>query len=351
MATALLTRPSVDEEFAAIVDELTRRGLIAGGLGGAALLGLGACTDERSSAAPSSSEPTTRTIDTAYGPVQAPANPKRIVCVDTYTVSALLDVGVTPVGVGDGGADLMLAAYEPTYASIPKVASADDEISLEKIAALTPDLILGVDYPYIAKARTKLAAIAPTAIFTWDSSGDWAEMVRSAATAVGRAGQEGSLEAGYRARAAEIKKTYADVLAATTVELVTAGGGQAYVWLRGSGVAAVLTDAGVRLGSASQGPGVKATSDDQASGFKALSYEQLDVLSDATEIITLATPDGAIDPDSKAMTERPVFTRLPAAKAGHVDALVNFFPFSYGQAKAALDELAAVLDRLRTSAS
>ena len=37
-----------------------------------------------------------------------PANPKRVVCVDTYTVSALLDVGHTPVGVGDGGADVVL---------------------------------------------------------------------------------------------------------------------------------------------------------------------------------------------------------------------------------------------------
>jgi iron complex transport system substrate-binding protein len=215
------------------------------------------------------------------------------------------------------------------------------------VAALQPDLILGVDYPYIAKQRAKLSALAPTVVFTWETSGDWRPMATAAATAVGRAEQEQTLEASYRQRASDLATQYADVLASSTFDLVTAGGGQAYVWLPGSGVAGVLADAGVRFASASQGPGVKASKSDQASGFKALSYEQLDVLSDATEIITLAAPDGTTDPDSLAMTKTAGFTRLPAAQAGHVNAFVNFFPFSYGQALAALDELAGVLDALQ----
>ncbi|MGC4112274.1 MAG: ABC transporter substrate-binding protein [Nocardioides sp.] len=333
----------INAGFAVIVAELTRRGLLAGGLATTALA-LGACADNDSSAT-TPSAPKTQTIPTAYGPVRAPAEPTRVVCVDTYTISALLDVGYTPIGVGDGGRVFMLARYGSTYDRLPKVASADDEINIEAVAALQPDLILGVNYPYIAKARSKLTSIAPTAVFTWDTSGDWRTMAAAATAAVSHASQENALQARYRERADQIKTTYADVLATTKVDLVTGGGGQAYVWLPGSGVAGVLKDAGVRLARASAGPGVHATHADQSSGFKALSYEQLDLLADATEIITLADIDGKIDPDSKALTQQATFHRLPAAQAGHVDAVVNFFPFSYGQALAALDELAHVLER------
>lgn len=344
---ATLCRPDVDAQFAEIVAELTRRGLIASGLGTAIAIGLGGCSGNGQSDSSPSAGPSTQTIKTAYGDVTAPTNPTRVVCVDTYTVSALLDVGYTPVGVGDGGADLMLARYGATYASITKVTSADDDVKLEAIAALQPDLILGVNYSYIAKLRGKLAKIAPTAIFTWDTSGDWVAMAASAAAAVGKATQEKDLEGRYRERAEQIKTTYADLLTTTKIDLVTAGGGQAYVWLPGSGVAGVLADAGVQLASASQGPGVKASRNDQKSGFKALSYEELDALSDADEIVTLADAHGTMDPDAKEMTRQATFTRLPAAKSGHVDAFVNFFPFSYGQALAALDELTTVLERLR----
>lgn len=344
----VLTAPvDVDAEFARIVDELSRRGFL-GGVAGAALL-LGGCSaagSADSEASPASSAPATQTIKTKYGDVTAPASPARVVCVDVYTVSALLDVGFTPVGVGDGALDVMQAKYDSAYQSIAKVASADDEVNVEAIVALSPDLILGVDYPYIAQVRTQLAGIAPTAIFTWDTSGDWAPMATAAATAVGRGSEGQALEAQYHQRADQIRAQYADLLSTARFDLVTAGGGQAYVWLPDSGVAGVLAAAGVQFASASKGPGVEASADDLASGFKAISYEQLSVLDDATAIIALGTPSGAMDPDSKAMTKEAVFARLPAAKAGQVSAFVNFFPFSFGQALAALEELTAALDRL-----
>ncbi|MFJ5269793.1 ABC transporter substrate-binding protein [Streptomyces sp. NPDC088358] len=44
------------------------------------------------------------------------------------------------------------------------------DIDYERIAALKPDLIVGVDVPHLAKAYRKLSAIAPTA-FTSFSDG------------------------------------------------------------------------------------------------------------------------------------------------------------------------------------
>ena len=341
---------TIDAEFARIVAELTRRKFLGGVAGSAALLGLGACGPVRGDTSASSSAPAVQSIDTAYGKVSVPLNPARVVCVDTYTVSALLDVGYTPVGVGDGGADFMLPEYRDAYAAIKKIASTDEQVDIEAITALHPDLILGVNYSYISDLRTKLAAIAPTAIFTWDSSGDWENMAASATAAVGRVSTEADLVSHYRKRAGEIKATYAEILASARIDLVTAGGGQAYVWLPASGVAAVLADAGVRLGAASTGASIGATADDLAVGFKAVSFELLGKLNDATAIVTTADADGKPDSDAAAMISQPVFAALPAAKARHVAAFVNFFPFSYGQALAALDELQTLLDGLRNGA-
>jgi iron complex transport system substrate-binding protein len=334
----------VDLAFQEIVDELTRRGFLAGTIGAAALLGTAGCHDDTAPVSHPAAQ--SRTIQTAYGPVTVPAAPQRVVCVDVYTVSALLDVGYTPIGVGGGGASLMLAKYGDRYRAIDKVASADQQVDVEAIAALAPDLILGVDYPYISSLRKQLGALAPTAIFTWNTSGDWEAMAAGAAAAVGKTSAEHDLEDRYRDRAAEIRQTYAEVLASNRFALVTAGGGQAYVWLPRSGVGMVLADAGVQFDAASSGPGVSATKQDQAVGFKALSFERLGALDDATAIITLAGSDGEPDADSAAMLKQPVFASLPAAQAGNVIALANYFPFSYGQALGALDELAAFLDRL-----
>lgn len=339
----------IDVAFTAIVAELTRRDFLGGLTASAALLGAAGCASNRR---PTDNHPGSRTRDiaTAYGTIKAPISPQRTVCVDTYTVAALLDVGYIPVGVGAGGAAQILAKYRGTYDAIKKVASADDQVDLEAIAALQPDLILGVDYSYISSLRKKLADIAPTAIFTWDSSGDWEKMVASASAAVDRSTAEGALASRYRSRTAAIRSQYAAVLKTARFDLVTAGGGQAYVWLPHSGVATVLTDAGVKLGAASTGTAVNAGRQDQAVGFKSLSYERLDALSDATAIITDAGANGRTDPDSAAMMRQPVFTRLPAAQSGNIAAFSNFFPFSYGQAIAALDELEPLLQRLQAGA-
>jgi len=267
---------STDAQFARIVDELTRRGFLGGITGTAALLGLSACAG--GPAREPSATPTTQLIDTAYGAVAVPVNPTRVVCVDTYTVSALLDVGYTPVGAGDGGADFMLPKYRDSYDAIKKVASADQQVDVEAIAALRPDLILGVDYPYISDLRAKLGTIAPVAIFTWNTSGDWEHMAASATKAVGRTDAEADVERRYRQRAQEIRTTYAELLANSRFDLVTAGGGQAYVWLPASGAAMVLADAGVRFGGASSGVAIDAGADDLAVGFKAVSFELLGAL-------------------------------------------------------------------------
>ena len=48
---------------------------------------------------------TTRAIDTARGKVTVPTRPQRVVALSAESLSALLDMGLTPIGVSDGAED------------------------------------------------------------------------------------------------------------------------------------------------------------------------------------------------------------------------------------------------------
>ncbi|WP_109481450.1 iron-siderophore ABC transporter substrate-binding protein [Paraburkholderia sp. C35] len=93
-----------------------------------------------------------------------PAHPKRIVVLEFLFAEALLSLDITPVGMVD-------TAYYPSWIgygvermqSVPDVGTRQ-EPSLEAIAALKPDLIIGVGFRH-APIFSALQSIAPTVLF------------------------------------------------------------------------------------------------------------------------------------------------------------------------------------------
>ncbi|MDR6382410.1 MULTISPECIES: ABC transporter substrate-binding protein [Paraburkholderia] len=93
-----------------------------------------------------------------------PAHPKRIVVLEFMFAEALLSLDVTPAGMVD-------TAYYPSWIgygvermqSVPDVGTRQ-EPSLEAIAALKPDLIIGVGFRH-APIFGALQSIAPTVLF------------------------------------------------------------------------------------------------------------------------------------------------------------------------------------------
>lgn len=314
---------------------LTRRRLVerAAGLGAAALLG----GDLASTAFAATGR---RTIATTQGPVSIPVQPKRVVTVDWYSLPILLDLGYRPIGVPTELADGLLPEYRALYRRLPKIGSVGQP-KLEQIAALQPDLIVGLDQ-FNATLYPKLSGIAPTALFRWQSSGDWLALARSVAGAVGRTGKERALERAYRARAAAIRSRHAKTLAATRWDVATGGtyNGKAvaYLWHANSDTGTILAAAGVRFARASAGK--------VSGGVTGVSFEQLDRLHDADVIVVEGTASGAVGPYSKPLVGQPTFKLLPAARAGHVYPLAQIFPSSYRQALALLDEVDRVLVRV-----
>ncbi|MGH3982422.1 MAG: ABC transporter substrate-binding protein [Pseudonocardiaceae bacterium] len=191
MATLLLDRPAPP------ADDATRREFLISGLSLTALLtGCGGRhTDApREDTAGGGRFPVT--IDHKYGSTEIPAEPQRVVTVGFTDHDAVLALGVAPVAVGtdDDGYSagqpngIWPWAQQQLGDAMPEQLSYQ-ELNVEAIAALQPDLILGLSSGMTEQEYRLLSRIAPTVA----QSGDypdffmpWQALTRSAGRALGR---------------------------------------------------------------------------------------------------------------------------------------------------------------------
>ncbi|MFJ7736258.1 iron-hydroxamate ABC transporter substrate-binding protein [Lysinibacillus sp. NPDC097287] len=99
----------------------------------------------------------TITYESETGPVEVPADPKRVVVLSSF-VGNLLQLGVNVVGVDSW------AAKNPNFQDDIKNAEVVENTDIEKILELEPDLIIGLSG---IENADKLAEIAPTVLFTY----------------------------------------------------------------------------------------------------------------------------------------------------------------------------------------
>ncbi|OAS82500.1 MULTISPECIES: iron-hydroxamate ABC transporter substrate-binding protein [Metabacillus] len=113
--------------------------------------------EENNSSAPKEKEKETITYQSETGPVEVPADPKRVVLLSGFTGN-VIDLGVNVVGVD------VWSKTNPTFEEELKDVEEVSDESLEKIIELEPDLIIGLSN---IKNIDKLSEIAPTVTYTW----------------------------------------------------------------------------------------------------------------------------------------------------------------------------------------
>ncbi|MET8258907.1 iron-siderophore ABC transporter substrate-binding protein [Micromonospora sp. NPDC005553] len=172
--------------------------------------GLTACGESDPVAGSTTGE--TREITHAMGTTKVPAEPKRVVVLDTDKIDTALSLGITPVGAATAGE----AKSWPTYFGADKLAGIKEvgvltEPDLEAINALKPDLILGSKFRQ-EKFYDELAAIAPT-VFTDKVGITWKDNLLLDGRALGREQQAKDLLATYEKRAKDFGATLGDAAA------------------------------------------------------------------------------------------------------------------------------------------
>ncbi|WP_216694212.1 iron-siderophore ABC transporter substrate-binding protein [Dietzia psychralcaliphila] len=111
-----------------------------------------------------------RTITHAYGQTEITEPPQRVATISWVNADVSLALGVVPVGMprnsfganAGGSTDWFDAELESVGGEMPELYSETDGINTEAIAALQPDLILGVYSGMTAEEYETLSKIAPT---------------------------------------------------------------------------------------------------------------------------------------------------------------------------------------------
>ena len=155
-----------------------RRSLLRIGAATTALatgIALAACTSDDEGTDGNGSGDTTSTatdsfpvsVPTTFGDIEIPEQPTRIVALGWGDADIALNLGVQPVGASDFlefGGDGVSPWNEETYDESPEILSGggNQDVDVEKIAALDPDLILNVKSASDQETYDQLSAIAPT---------------------------------------------------------------------------------------------------------------------------------------------------------------------------------------------
>lgn len=315
------------------------RRLVAAALAASIAVALAACST--GGPASTTSSAATRTVSTAKGRVAVPTKPLRIVSVHSFATESLFDLGAKVVGVEDSGEQYIPKRYASRWRAATKVTDGAT-IDYEKIAALKPDLIVGVDVPYLDKAYKKLSAIAPTAFTTFRETSTWETYPKAVASYIGAGSALTALQTKYTDAIADTKTTYAAQLATTKWDVIQGGfdSGNYWIYPTDSDVGNVITALGGHFASA--------TNDVKPGATNSVSYENTSLLNDADAIVYYENPDGSPANNIDKLFALQGWKDLPAAQADHVVGTPDFLPGSYSDAIGIVQSLTTELEQIKT---
>ena len=300
-----------------------------------ALVALTGCGsgDEPESAAPTDSA--THTVEADNGTVEVPVNPQRVVTIGNTTLP-FIDMGGEPIGVTEVGAselNLIPEAQKATYEAATVLASSADEVDMEQLASLKPDLILA-QFPAseFEPLEERLESIAPTVF--WGLDVEWKAFADGLAEAGNEADGLGEQKSEFEERIAAIKETYSDIIANTSfvnVDRWSSSDPGTFSIADFGCVEIAMDDLGMDFPRASE--------DEDPLGWTSLPFEQLAELSQYDVITYPVDADGYPIETFEQVAQTNTWKALPAVTSGR--ALGLFCPGnnSYGPVLQYLDSL------------
>jgi iron complex transport system substrate-binding protein len=195
-----------------------RTGYLAAAL--LAVLALAGCGDDEPRSDASGQTPTVRH---EFGVTELPGPPERVVTVGFNDQDFVLALGVKPVAVREWFGERPRATWPWAEDELgdaqPEVLPAA-ELNFEQIAALRPDLILGVYAGLTREDYEKLSRIAPTVPDTGehvDYGTPWQDQLEITGQALGREERAEALRADIEARFAEAREEHPEFVDATAL--------------------------------------------------------------------------------------------------------------------------------------
>lgn len=289
---------------------VTRRGALT--LAGVATLGITACGSEDSGSGSSGGEAKMRTVTSSTGKVEVPAKPQRIVLLSATSLLEIPDIPV--VGLADDPHYIKTIDDDvrTVYEGIKKLGSAE-ELDLEKIAAVKPDVIVyGTPRPVVDRNKTvldDLAKIAPTVYVGPKEPNDRLDQYPQLADAINEKKAAEKVIGDTKEYGKEIASSHADFLKGKTAMAVVAweDSGEVSIGHSADWDALVPQMAGITFKKSTKYGGTM--SHERA----ARELEKADLI-----VIGGANRQGKLPESTSSFTESRLFRQLPAVTAKRV---------------------------------
>ncbi|MET8973689.1 ABC transporter substrate-binding protein [Streptomyces hydrogenans] len=182
-----------------------------------------------------------RTLTHAMGKSELKAAPKRVVVLDVGELDNVVSLGIQPVGYAPSEGDDGIPGYLAKDAGAPKSVGTINNLNLEAIANLQPDLILGSQLR-AADKYDELSKIAPT-VFSIRPGFTWKENYLLNAAALDKTAEAKEKLAAYETKA---KKLGEDVGPnKPVVSMVRYLPGKIRLYAKASFIGTILEDAGL----------------------------------------------------------------------------------------------------------
>lgn len=254
-----------------------------------------------------------RTVEHAMGTVEVPEDPQRVATIGEVLAGHVASVGVQPVA-GTDDVDEWLAPYASagllpgvTPEEIEQIGTTE-EPDLERLAVLTPDLIL-IEESSAGELYDDLSRIAPTMVVTRESNAAWQETFDQTVEAVGRQDEAEQVRQRYRELFTEVPPDAAET---EVTFLRGAGPGQFRLDVRSGFGGSVADEAGygVDRGAASE--------EEELASYGAIEYsnERLGVV-DGDLLVTSTQEEGGPS-NIEELTAGPLWGAIPAVRDGRV---------------------------------
>ncbi|MEV6354383.1 ABC transporter substrate-binding protein [Streptomyces hydrogenans] len=182
-----------------------------------------------------------RTLTHAMGKSELKAAPKRVVVLDVGELDNVVSLGIQPVGYAPSEGDDGIPGYLAKDAGSPKSVGTINNLNLEAIANLQPDLILGSQLR-AADKYDELSKIAPT-VFSIRPGFTWKENYLLNAAALDKTAEAKEKLAAYETKA---KKLGEDIGPnKPVVSMVRYLPGKIRLYAKASFIGTILEDAGL----------------------------------------------------------------------------------------------------------
>ncbi|GAA2275657.1 iron-siderophore ABC transporter substrate-binding protein [Streptomyces ruber] len=275
-------------------------------------------------------------IKSALGTATIEKAPERIVTLGQGSAETAIALGHTPVGVEEyawgsddsGYLPWIKEAVEEKGDELPEQFAGGEQLDIEAITELAPDLILAPWSGITQKQYDVLKDIAPTVAYpdqAWST--DWDQQIEIVAKAVGEPEQADKLIADIKKQLADAAKTRPDYANYQFSYIYTSGPGTLGVFSSTEQRVEMVKSLGLKVD-----PVVDTFEETEGTDSSLIGLENADKLNDSDLLFTFYTDEKT----RKEIEAQPLYAAMPAVKKG---ALVYSDDYSFVTASSMLNPL------------